>query len=728
MPSRATFIYPTNGASNVNLTPAFQWTSAPGAQAYVLYVGTTPGASNLVQTNEFLQTSYTALNLPAGQPLYARIWTEIGGSWHYAAISFTGAPRIAALVAPANGATNVSTSTTFQWTSVPNAQAYYLYVGTAVGTKNVVDSSETQLTSRVATNMPANRVLYCRIWTELNGAWTFNDSTFTTGSGSGIAILTAPTNGATGVPRTTTFQWTAVAGAQAYYLYVGTSVGTKDVVDSYETQQTSRLAVNMPANQLLYGRMWTKLNGTWSSIDSTFTTGASGGASSIATLTAPVNGAINVSTTHTFRWTSVPNVQAYYLYVGTAQGSKNVVDSYEVQQTAYAAHLPTGQLLYARIWTKLNDTWYSNDSTFTTGEPGVRIPVATGRDDDHDGIDDGVETNLAARFFPVVHYDNGLACLAPHPSASVPGPELKPVAFAVSHPLTLTTNRWAAADYIAIRYILLYGLDCGILDDHNGDNESFVMILKYDYFAGDWKFSSITTDPHRGTGVCENALASTSVDSDGHAHIWVGTRKHSNYVRPSGDSCFGDDKADNPGYVTEFRGRDNTTLASHFLFNIGEAVVPLVTNLGTILSRWGGINPWTDRFYQAGTIGQDTILYGYNLSQSPAPAPATGWFLDGGICFVAPYFSVGSDQFSADGDTHTANVTATTNCAWRMSTNVSWISVHVSNPDYPWPSSDGLVGAGNASVDYIVDPNYGGPRSGAITIGANTIGITQAGR
>ena len=273
VPSRATFISPTNGASNVNLTPAFQWTSAPGAQAYVLYVGTTPGASNLVQTNEFLQTSYTASNLPAGQPLYARIWTEIGGSWYYSAMSFTGAPSIAALVAPVNGATNVSPSTTFQWTSVPNAQAYYLYVGTAVGTKDVVDSYETQLTSRVAANMPANRMLYSRIWTELNGTWTYNDSTFTTGSGaSGIATLTAPVNGATGVPVPTTFHWTAIAGAQAYVLYVGTTLGAKNLVETNEFLQTSYTASNLPAGQLLYARIWTELAGAWYHADSSFTT------------------------------------------------------------------------------------------------------------------------------------------------------------------------------------------------------------------------------------------------------------------------------------------------------------------------------------------------------------------------------------------------------------------------------------------------------------------------
>jgi len=79
--TKASFVYPPAGAANVDVNIPIQWTSAPGVQAYVLYVGTTPGAKNLVETNEFLQTSYTASNLPPNQTVYARIWTKIAGGW-----------------------------------------------------------------------------------------------------------------------------------------------------------------------------------------------------------------------------------------------------------------------------------------------------------------------------------------------------------------------------------------------------------------------------------------------------------------------------------------------------------------------------------------------------------------------------------------------------------------------------------------------------------------------
>ena len=72
-------LYPTNGAVNADLSQPIQWTSVAHVQAYYLYVGTTRGAKDLVDTGEMLQTSYLVAQLPAGQTVYARLWTKAGG-------------------------------------------------------------------------------------------------------------------------------------------------------------------------------------------------------------------------------------------------------------------------------------------------------------------------------------------------------------------------------------------------------------------------------------------------------------------------------------------------------------------------------------------------------------------------------------------------------------------------------------------------------------------------
>jgi hypothetical protein len=100
------------------------------------------------------------------------------------------------------------------------------------------------------------------------------------------------------------------------------------------------------------------MNGVWTPRDMTFSIPA-------AALTWPSPGGI-VSSSTTFFWTSVLNAQAYYLYVGTSRGAKNLVDTGEISSTSYnVSGLPTGTQLYATLWTKINGVWISHEVTFT---------------------------------------------------------------------------------------------------------------------------------------------------------------------------------------------------------------------------------------------------------------------------------------------------------------------------------------------------------------------------
>src|SRR4029077_4440674 len=148
-------------------------------QAYYLYVGTTAGANNLVNTGEIHQTSWLAGNLPPGQTLYARIWTKLDGVWRSADITFKAAVQPATVIFPANGAVGADMTAPIRWTTVPNVQAYFVYVGTTLGASNLVSSGETAQTSYLAAGLPAGQTLYLRLWTKVNGVWASVDSTFT---------------------------------------------------------------------------------------------------------------------------------------------------------------------------------------------------------------------------------------------------------------------------------------------------------------------------------------------------------------------------------------------------------------------------------------------------------------------------------------------------------------------------------------------------------------------
>src|SRR5438093_9251959 len=133
---------------------------------------------------------------------------------------------------------------------------------------------------------------------------------------------------------------------------MGTTVMANDLVNTGELDQTSYLAAGLPAGQTLYARIWTKVGGVWRYTDSTFS--ASPTISLTAAITYPTNGAVNADLSHPIQWTSVANVQAYYLYVGTTAGASDLVNTGELQQTMYPApYLPVGQTVYARIWTKV---------------------------------------------------------------------------------------------------------------------------------------------------------------------------------------------------------------------------------------------------------------------------------------------------------------------------------------------------------------------------------------
>ena len=146
------------------------------------------------------------------------------------------------------------------------------------------------------------------------------------------AQLTFPPNGAVLADVSQTFQWQSVQGAQAYYLYVGTTQGAKDVVDSLEIQQTTFPYSHLPANRTLFVRLWTKASGAWHYVDSSFSV-----ASLTATLTSPANGAAGLGLLQSLQWTNVPNAQAYVQWVGTTLGGNDVLATIETLQTSVGA-------------------------------------------------------------------------------------------------------------------------------------------------------------------------------------------------------------------------------------------------------------------------------------------------------------------------------------------------------------------------------------------------------
>ena len=339
----AELIAPLTNAPDVASPTTFQWTTALDAEKYYLYVGTAPGRADVVNSGEITSTSMTAV-LPSAKHLYARVYTRFDGVWVPSKdVAFTTTDH-AHFVYPIVGSNDVPGTETFEWTPVQGAAAYYLYVGTAPGLHDVVNTGEIPVTTYEVTRLPRGKTLYARIHTLLNGVWRYDEVPFRTAT---LSRLTSPTGG-TNASLSGAFRWTPITGARAYYLYVGTSSGAKDIVDTGEVQALSSPMVALRADQPLWARIYTDVDGAWYPNEVSFTVRG-------ATLTSPTSNASASGTT--FEWSTITNAEAYYLYVGTAPGAKDVVDTGEIATTSYHANsLPTGTL-YVTIWTKVSGTW-----------------------------------------------------------------------------------------------------------------------------------------------------------------------------------------------------------------------------------------------------------------------------------------------------------------------------------------------------------------------------------
>lgn len=286
-----------------------------------------------------------------------------------------GAAAPASLSYPVNRQESVDTTQPFTWGSSASAQAYYLIVGTAPGGSNVTNSGALPAvkTSYVLPTAPPSngQTLWARLYTKINGAYVAApDVAFTAAPGQ--ATFVNPVQGQTNVDTTQSFAWAPAlgAGAQGYYLVVGTSKGASNLVNS-GTLPTSRTSYFMPnlAPGTLWARIMTKVNGTFSRFQDISFTAAPGQ----GTLTNPTNGQTGVPTSGTFTWTAGTGagVGGYYLVVGTTQGASDVVNSKGLSATTTSfpvTGMPAGRTLFARLLTKVNGAYSRfQDVTFTTG-------------------------------------------------------------------------------------------------------------------------------------------------------------------------------------------------------------------------------------------------------------------------------------------------------------------------------------------------------------------------
>jgi len=270
----ASLIFPVPGSgANPNVSANFLWdaastckqTTSSSSQPFAL----AGGASCTMA----FDSKPTTLGTNGGNAVLTDNSLNVPGTTQTIPMSGMGvAPAKAVLTSPQPGSTLSGTSVAFSWTAGQGVSQYVLMLGTTgVGASDVYNRSTYGLTL-TPTNIPAfGAKLYVRLYSQINGAWQYNDYTYTE-SGSGVkAVMSSPAPGSTLPGASAAFTWTAGGGVSQYVLRLGTTgAGSMDVYNK-STYGTTLTPTNIPTTgATLYVRLYSQISGAWQYNDYTY--------------------------------------------------------------------------------------------------------------------------------------------------------------------------------------------------------------------------------------------------------------------------------------------------------------------------------------------------------------------------------------------------------------------------------------------------------------------------
>jgi hypothetical protein len=266
---------PTPGTTLAGAAVTFKWSVGFGVTGYQLLLGTNgPGTSGLYNSGVTTATSAALTNLPLyGVPVYARLFSEIGGVWQHADYTYTEAGTPAILTSPAPGTTLPNSSVTFKWNTGFGITHYQLLLGAnGIGSSSLYNSGAVTTTSATVTTLPAyGATVYARLLSQTGGAWQYHDYTYT--EAGTPAILLSPKAGTTLGTSNIIFTWSKGMGNTNYQLLLGANgIGSSSLYNSGSTTATSVTVPTLPAYGVtVYARILSESGGVWQYVDYTFT-------------------------------------------------------------------------------------------------------------------------------------------------------------------------------------------------------------------------------------------------------------------------------------------------------------------------------------------------------------------------------------------------------------------------------------------------------------------------
>ena len=269
---------PAPGTSLGGAEATFQWSADGAAVAeWWIYVGTTEGGRELFDSGSLgLQTSATVGSLPLdGSDLYVRLWYRGMNRWQFIDVQYTAAAIAPRLTSPAAGSSLPGTSASFTWTQNETAvEEWWLYLGSRQGWFDLFDSGSLALATGVTVNdLPSDgSPVHVRLWYRVQTAWLWADYELV--AHQQRPIMTSPVEGAVLEGAAQTFSWAAnQTPVSAWWLYIGSTLGERDLLDSGLLGAATSLHVDdLPTDgRALFVRLWFLTQGAWQFEDFDYT-------------------------------------------------------------------------------------------------------------------------------------------------------------------------------------------------------------------------------------------------------------------------------------------------------------------------------------------------------------------------------------------------------------------------------------------------------------------------
>ncbi len=246
--------------------------------------------------------------------------------------------------------------------------------GSTPGGNNYYQSGSISRRTLTATakNLPTNgSTIYITLWTEIGTTWTNNIYSYIAyNPASAAGVLTTPNPGSMLTSGPVVFQWTAGAGATAYWLDVGSVAGGNQYSQSGNLGNvTSTTVSGLPTDgSTIYVTLYSLVGSQWTGNAYTYTAlNAVGGLSQIQS---PAPGTLLSGSSVTFSWSADPNASAYWLDVGNVAGGNQYEQSGNLGNVTSLTvnSLPAnGSTIYATLYSLVGGQWLNTSASYTSG-------------------------------------------------------------------------------------------------------------------------------------------------------------------------------------------------------------------------------------------------------------------------------------------------------------------------------------------------------------------------